>query len=96
MASRELLLSMLPSSQPSPYWLLQEKAEGSVEKVPWVLSRPAILSDEVMPAVTLLLSSFLWPLRPKVSGAFQEGSRANALSCSSSLCHLQPLLSLLQ
>lgn len=32
-ANRELLLSVLPSSLPSPYWLLQEKVQESVEKV---------------------------------------------------------------
>lgn len=44
-----------------------------------------------MLAVTLLLSSFL--LAPEVVGVFLDGSRANVPSCSSSLCHLQPLLS---
>lgn len=99
-ASRELLCSMLPSSQPSPYWLLHEKAQESVEKVSVYLlfcfSCSSILSNGVMPAVALCSSvASCWPLRPKVSSAFLDGSRANVLSCSSSLCHQQPLLSLM-
>lgn len=49
---------MFPSSLPSPYWLLQEKVQESVEKVSvyllsWVLSCSSTWSSGVMPAVTL-------------------------------------------
>lgn len=101
-ASRELLLGTVPSSQPSPLLVAAGESTG-VLKGSLCICYPAsslvlsVSSNGVIPAVTLCSSvASCWLLRPEVSGEFPDGSRANVLSCSSSLGHQQPLLSLMQ